>query len=194
VTFDQAGTWQVTARADVSGVGATEITAAFPVLASPALPAPGQRALKTENLTIDSKDEPPGAIDSRAVTDGVIPDKDLHRSTIAEAIQQHRPALVVFATPVYCTSRFCGPVVDAVEKLSQRYADRAAFIHIEIYHDQPKNEINQAAADWLFRNDDLHEPWLYLVGADGKIVDRWGVLWNPDEVAAELRKLPAATI
>jgi hypothetical protein len=192
VTFDQAGTWQVTAQADVGGVGATEITAAFPVLASPALPAPGQKALKTDNLTIDSKKEPPGAIDSRAVADGVIPDKNLHRWTIAEAIRQHRPALVAFATPVYCTSQFCGPVVDAVEQLSQRYADRAAFLHIEIYHDQPKNEINQAAADWLFRNDDLHEPWLYLIGADGKIVDRWGVLWDPDEVAAELRKLPAS--
>jgi hypothetical protein len=64
------------------------------------------------------------------------------------------------------------------------------FIHIEIYHDQVKNEINQAAADWLYRNGDLREPWLYLIGADGKILDRWGVLWNPDEVGAELRALP----
>jgi hypothetical protein len=36
----------------------------------------------------------------------------------------------------------------------------------------------------------MREPWLYLIGADGKIADRWGVLWNPDEVAAELRALP----
>lgn len=91
---------------------------------------------------------------------------------------------------MYCTSQFCGPVVDAVEKLSQRYADRAVFIHVEIYHDFTANEINQAAADWLYRNGDLREPWLYLIGADGKIVDRWGVLWNPDEVGAELRALP----
>ena len=190
VTFDRVGIWQVTARAQVAEVGPMQVTGAFSVAAEPALPAPGQRALKTENLTIDNKDEPPGAIDSRAVGGGPIPDQNLHRWTIAEAIRQHRPALVSFATPVYCESKFCGPVVDAVEQLSQRYDDRAAFIHVEIYHDRVKNEINQAAADWLFRDDELREPWLFLIGADGTIVDRWGVLWDPEEVGAELRKLP----
>ena len=191
VTFDQAGTWQVTVAADVTDVGPTSATAAFTVGSTPALPAPGQPALKTENLTMDSKHEPSGAIDSRAVQSGTVPDQDLHRWTIAEAIQQHRPVLVAFATPVYCTSEFCGPVVDAVEKLSQRYADRAVFIHIEIFHDNAKNEVNQAAADWLYRNGNLQEPWLYLIGADGTILDRWGVLWDPKEVGAELRRLPA---
>ena len=190
VTFDRVGTWQVTATADVEGGGALNVASAFPVAAEPALPAPGQRAPKTDNLTLASKDVPPAAIDSRATTDGSVPDKDLHRWTIADAIAQGRPALVAFATPVYCTSKFCGPVVDEVEKLSQRYADRAVFIHVEIYHDFTAGEINQAAADWLYRNGDLQEPWLYLIGADGRIMDRWGVLWNPDEVGAELRTLP----
>jgi hypothetical protein len=189
VTFDEAGTWQVTVRADVTDVGPVELTTAFVVSAEPALPAPGQRALKTENLTLASKDEPPAAIDSHAADGGAIPDPSLHRWTIAEAIRQQRPALVSFATPVYCESRFCGPVVDAVEQLSKRYADDAVFIHVEIFHDFANNEINEAAADWLYRNGDLREPWLYLIGADGTIVDRWGVLWDPQEVGAELRAL-----
>ena len=191
LTFDEAGTWQVTARADVTDVGPTELTAAFTVAEEPSLPAPGQRALKTENLTVDAKDEPPGAIDSRAADGGPIPDANLHRWTIAEALDQGRAALVSFATPVYCTSEFCGPVVDEVDRLSQRFADRAVFIHVEIFHDKATNEINEAAADWLLRNGDLREPWLYLIGTDGKILDRWGALWDPDEVAAELRALPA---
>jgi hypothetical protein len=190
VTFDQVGTWQVTASSNVEGAGPLQVTAAFPVAGAPALPAPGQPALKTHNLTMRSKDEPLGAIDSRAVTGGSVPDKNLHQWTIADAIAQGKPALVAFATPVYCTSQFCGPVVDAVEKLSRRFADRAVFIHVEIYHDNAAGEINKAAADWLFRNGDMREPWLYLIGADGTIADRWGVLWNPDEVSAELRALP----
>ncbi len=190
VTFDQVGTWQVTVRADVQGAGTAETTAAFPVADEPSQPAPGQKALKTRNLTIGAKDDPASAIDSRAIDGAPIPDPDLHRWTIADAISQGRPTLVVFATPVYCTSEFCGPVVDAVEELSRRYGDRAAFIHVEIWHDNAKGEINSAAADWLFRNDDLREPWLYLIGADGTILDRWGVLWDPREVGAELRVLP----
>jgi len=50
----------------------------------------------------------------------------------ANALAEHRPILAVFATPVYCISRFCGPVTDAVEKLSHEYANRAEFIHVEI--------------------------------------------------------------
>jgi hypothetical protein len=192
VTFDHAGTWQATVRADVQGDGAAEATAAFPVLARPSLPAPGQKALETQNLTIGDKDEPPSAIDSRAIDGAPIPDRNLHRWTIADAIAQGRPALVAFATPVYCMSEFCGPVVEGLEELSKRYADRAVFIHVEIWHDNAKGEINQAAADWLFRNGDLREPWLYLIGADGTILDRWGVLWDPREVGSELRSLPAA--
>jgi hypothetical protein len=191
VTFDQAGTWQVTVRADVQGDGTVEATAAFPVAAQPSLPAPGQKALETQNLTIGDKDEPESAIDSRAIDGAPIPDRNLHQWTIADAIAQGRPALVAFATPAYCMSEFCGPVVDAVEELSKRYADRAVFIHVEIWHDNAKGEINQAAADWLFRNDDLREPWLYLIGADGTILDRWGVLWDPREVGSELRVLPS---
>ncbi len=190
VTFDRAGTWQVTVRAEVQGSGTAEATAAFPVASEPSLPAPGQRALKTQNLTIGAKGDPASAIDSRAIDGAPIPDQNLHRWTIADAIASGRPALVTFATPVYCTSQFCGPVVDAVEELSKRYPDRAVFIHVEIWHDNAKGQINQAAADWLFRNDDLREPWLYLIGADGTILDRWGVLWDPHEVAAELRALP----
>jgi hypothetical protein len=191
VTFDRAGIWTVDVTADVEGIGTQTAQAAFQVADRPALPAPGQAALETENLTIESKGVPPGAIDSRAeVNGGTVPDVGLHEWTIAEALAQHRPILVLFATPVYCVSRFCGPNVDLVEKLSTEYADRAVFIHVEIWRDFQEQVVNQAAADWLYRNDDLTEPWLYLIDADGTIVDRWGSLFSEREVTSELAKLP----
>jgi hypothetical protein len=91
---------------------------------------------------------------------------------------------------VYCISRFCGPVTDAVEKLSHEYANRAEFIHVEIWRNFNKHVINKAAADWLYRNDNLTEPWLYLIGANGTILDRWSSLFDVREVARELQKLP----
>jgi hypothetical protein len=194
VTFDKAGVWQVAVTADVQGSGTQILTAAFPVSTKPALPAPGQEALKTVNLTMASKGVPASAIDSRAL-DGpasAIPDKDLHRWTIAEAIAQHRPALVVFATPVYCVSRWCGPNTDAVQALAQRYKTKAVFIDIEIWREYSakRHVVNKAAADWLYRNGDLVDPWLYLIGADGIIKDRWAPLFDPKEVAKELAALP----
>lgn len=190
VTFDRPGYWRVTVTADVDGSTA-RAASAFAVLDAPSLPAPGEPALRTENLTMDSKD-PAAAIDSRAVTSGEVPDPELHRWTIADAIRAHRPVVVVFATPQYCQSEFCGPVTDAVDDLARDYEDRAVFIHVEIYHDytaQPQ-EINKAAADWLLRDGDLTEPWLYLIGADGTILDRWSTVFDPGQVARELRDLP----
>src|SRR6266545_3175763 len=180
VTFDAPGVWLVLVTADIAGAGIQRARKAFLVEAAPALPAPGQPALRTENLTIHS----------RASIDGSIPDRNLHEWTIAEAIAEHRPALVVFATPLYCISRFCGPVTDAVEQLSHKYADRAVFIHVEIWRNHNKQVINKAAADWLYRNDDLTEPWLYLIGGNGTILDRWSSLFDIHEVGRELQQLP----
>jgi hypothetical protein len=190
VTFDAPGVWSVLVTADIAGSGTQMARKAFLVEDAPALPAPGQAALRTENLTIHSKGVPAEAIDSGASADGAIPDPGLHDWTIAEAIAQHRPVLVVFATPAYCISRFCGPVTDAVEDLSKRYADRAVFIHVEIWRNHNKGVINKAAADWLYRNGDLTEPWLYLIGANGRILDRWSSLFDVQEVARELQQLP----
>ena len=190
VVFDRAGFWTVTVTAEVEGQGALTGKTTFPVAEEPALPAPGQPALATDNLTIDSRGVPKAAIDSRYTSDGTIPDPELHEITIAQALRRHDPALVVFSTPVYCVSRFCGPVTDVVDALSKRYGDRAVFIHIEIWRDFQQQVINQAAADWLYRHGDLTEPWLYLIGADGTIVDRWSALWTRGQVAVELEQLP----
>lgn len=191
VTFDRAGFWRVDVRVDVEGLGPQSATASFTVAEEPALPAPGDPAPATENLTLASKGVPEAAIDSRAVTDGKIPDPELHRWTIARAIAQHRPALVVFSTPVYCVSRFCGPVTDMVQDLAHRYRDRAVFIHVEIWKDYEAQQLNDAATQWLrMPNGDLTEPWLFLIGPDGKILDRWNALWSEDEVAAALQALP----
>jgi len=190
VMFDQAGPWQVAATVDIQGAGSQTLTAAFSVAAKPALPAPGQPALKTDNLTIDSKGVPPSAIDSRALDGAPIPDPDLHRWTIADAIAQHRPVVVVFATPTYCQSQFCGPETDGVEALAKTYGDRAVFIHVEIWRNHDKSIVNEAAADWLYRNGDLVEPWLYVIGSDGVIDDRWGPLFDMRTVEKELGQLP----
>jgi len=41
--------------------------------------------------------------------------------------------MVVVSTPTYCQSRFCGPITDSVSALAQRYGDRMAFVHLEVW-------------------------------------------------------------
>lgn len=192
LSFDEAGVWQATATLDVSGSGTQTLTAAFPVNTTPVLPAPGQKAIPVDNPIIGAKGEPLSAIDSRAQGGAKIPDPELHQITIRTAMAEHKPILAIFSTPVYCQSQFCGPTTDAVEALAKQYADRAVFIHIEIYRKFASSGaiINKAAADWLYRNNDLTEPWMYLIGADGTILNRWGPLFDPNAVGQILAKLP----
>jgi hypothetical protein len=192
VVFDQPGAWQVTVTATVDGVG-RQLATNLGVTEESPIPAPGDRAPKTENLTLDSKGVADGAIDSMAANGGEIQDPELHEWTIARAIEADRPALVLFGTPAFCTSNFCGPEMQEVQRLAREYPDRAVYIHVEIWHryEPPEiQEINEAAAEWLLRGQDMTEPWLYLIGADGVIVDRWGSLFDPEEVATALEALP----
>jgi hypothetical protein len=191
VVFDDPGIWRVTVSAEIDGV-ARELTADLVVTPESPIPAPGDPAPATENLTIDS-DVREGAIDSMADAGAGIPDPELHRWTVAEAIRQGRPALVLIGTPAYCTSLFCGPEVQELQRFAAEYPDRAVYIHIEVWKDYRAEPqvVNEGAAEWLLRDGNMTEPWLFLIGADGRIADRWGSLFDSDEVIAALEALPA---
>jgi hypothetical protein len=196
VTFDDPGVWRATLSIEIDGV-ARRITTDFRVDPESRIPAPGMPAPKTETLTVDSRSRA-GAIDSMADASGEIPDPELHEWTIADAIEQGRPALVLFGTPAYCTSRFCGPEVSELQRLAAEHPDQAVYIHVEIWKEYKPPEtqvVNKGAAEWLLRelpdgSPEMTEPWLFLIGSDGTVADRWGPLFDSAEVAAAIEALP----
>lgn len=189
VTFPEPGIWNATVTASIDAGAPATLDAAFTVYPEHRIPAPGDAALATKNLTMDSKGVPAVAIDSRAQDGADVPDPELHATTIADALRNGRPVLVQFATPVYCQSQFCGPTVEAQEALADEYRGDAEFIHVEIWRDYQESTVNRAAADWLLRDGDLTEPWMFLIDADGTIVERWGPLFDLDDVRASLDAL-----
>lgn len=195
VEFDRPGTWSAEVTARIDGVGTRTLSAAFPVAADPVYPAPGDKAPRTRNATIETNGVAPATLDSAAV-DGVVPDPALHEWTVADALEEGRPIVLIVGTPAYCQSRFCGPETQAIADLASRYDDRAAFIHLEVWKEPPIDEtlvLNEAAAEWIFRDNNFTEPWTFLVGPDGRIVDRWMPLFDPAEIERMLRELPPIT-
>lgn len=94
----------------------------------------------------------PKAIDSRSAAHGSVPDLELHATTVAAVIAAAKPVMVVVSTPVYCISRFCGPITDSVQRLARRYRDRMAFVHAEVWNGAPApRKINREAAEWIYR-------------------------------------------
>jgi hypothetical protein len=101
------------------------------------------------------------------LTTRVPPDRGLLRYSVAASLAAHVPFVVTFATPRYCSSRTCGPVVDVVDDVRRRFARSGIrFIHVEIYkgNDPSKGE-NRWVREWRLPS----EPWTFLVGADGRI-------------------------
>lgn len=191
MTLDRPGYWRAIADGRLDDGRSFEAGAAFTVLASPSIVGVGSPAPRTDNPIIGTPGVPDTAIDSRAIDGAAIPDPELHRTSIAAAIAAGHPALVVFSTPVYCVSRFCGPVTDLVAQLAREYADRADFIHVEIYRDFQAGQVNQAALDWLMPpSGDLREPWTFLIGADGRIAGSWDTVVTRSELEPLLAALP----
>lgn len=180
VEFADAGVWQVAVTAELDGRARTA-TAAFEVLADSAIPNVGDPAPRSENHLPGAPGVPPKAVDSRATDDGSVPDPELHRVTVAQAVTSGKPTMVVVSTPVYCVSRFCGPITETVATLSQRFQDRVEFVHLEVWRDYEGRQLNRAAAEWIYptEKEEAHEPWVFVVGRDGVITHRF------DNVATE---------
>lgn len=185
VGFDRAGLWGVGVVVDL-GDGPQTATATFEVAEEHAIVDVGDDAPRVQNDLVGG-DADPAAIDSRAgVGDGgEVPDPQLHDLTVADAVAAGRPTVVVIATPVYCVSRFCGPIVETIEQMHDEYADVADFIHIEVWKSFDDNELNEAAATWIQTEQGGAEPWVFLIGADGKIAARWDNVLDE----AELREM-----
>lgn len=188
--FDRPGFWGVLVTAQLKGQKEQTAQAAFEVKEKSQVPFVGQDAPRTENLTVASADAPKKAIDSRVTDTGQFPDPELHQGTVAQAIAQKKPILVVISTPVYCVSRFCGPITEMVAGLAAKYSDRAAFSHLEVWRNFEEKQINKGAAEWIYRNEDATEPWVFLIGSDGKVAARWDNVATAAEIEPLLGALP----
>jgi len=189
--FDKAGRWGVIANVSF---GTTKVTAqgTFDVADRSRIPGPGDPAPVTDNPLPGAAGVEAKAIDSRAEGEGV-PDRLLHSMSVASARQQNLPAVVVVSTPVYCVSRFCGPITESVETLATEFEGQAAFVHLEVWQNFEKKQVNEFVADWVYpdRKGDLLEPWVFVVGRDGTITHRFDNIAGDDELRAAVAQVTA---
>jgi hypothetical protein len=94
-----------------------------------------------------------------------IPPDTQNRVDYADVLGKE-PIVLLFATPQFCQSRVCGPVVDVAEQVKDQYGDKAAFIHMEIYNDNdPSKGVRPQVRAFRLPS----EPWLFAI-------DRLGVI------------------
>lgn len=206
--------FETTARAEAIGVegsedaDATEIFVTYLEIAEPgtywvlAEPVGGRRIQAVGNVVVAKKTEAPDigdlAVASKtptiestggdfaALTTQKPPDRELLRVSIAQALAAKEPFVVTFATPQFCTTRTCGPVVDVVDTVRKRFDGRGIhFIHVEIYaNNDPAQGTNRWVKEWKLPT----EPFTFVVGSDGRVKDRFEGTVSVRELAAAVER------
>lgn len=94
-----------------------------------------------------------------------VPPDTMNKVDYAEALGK-KPIVLLFATPKFCQSRVCGPVVDVAEQAQLEYGDEADFIHMEIYKE---NDPAQPTRPQVRAFRLPSEPWLFTIDRKGRI-------------------------
>jgi hypothetical protein len=177
LSFDRPGAWgiEILARQGDGPVEAARLRVT--ALGAPRAPLPGTPAPRSRNLVAGD------VSDLRTIDSSEPPDPRLHQTRIADAIAQGRPQVIVFATPRYCASRVCGPVLDVVRTLIPAYGSRVAFIHQEIWQGPPGQAFAPTVQEWNLQS----EPWIFLVDERGLVRVRFEGLTTRLELEAAVR-------
>lgn len=122
------------------------------------------------------------------------PEPSFYELSIDQAIAAHRPFVLAFATPAFCTSGQCGPTLDILKQVA-RQEPGFAFINVEPYRLeytngrlQPVLDANgqlqpaQATIDYGL----VSEPWVFVVDGEGRIAASFEAIVSPAELTAAI--------
>lgn len=107
--------------------------------------------------------------DLSVITSDPDPDPAMYESSVADAVTSGSPTVITFATPAFCTSEACGPMLDQVKALQASYPD-VEFVHVEVYDDLQVTDFEDltvvpAVEEWGLPS----EPWVFVVDEGGAV-------------------------
>lgn len=119
------------------------------------------------------------------LTSDQTPVESFYEMTVAEAVETG-PSVLVFATPAWCTSQSCGPMLDQVQELVPDYPD-LNYVHVEIYeniHVTNREEliVVPTVEEWGLPS----EPWLYVTDDIGTVTAAFEGAVSDEELRAAL--------
>lgn len=116
------------------------------------------------------------------------PDPRFYEMTVAEAVTSGQPSVIVFATPQFCQTSACGPMLEDVKTIAAGYPD-VNFVHVEVFtgFNEPGfapdgAHLAPAVVEWGLTT----EPWVFVVDARGVVTHRFEGVMDPTELEAAL--------
>jgi hypothetical protein len=178
--FATAGRWG--AEVSVAGHGLKEtVRTNFDVRKQSSTPALGARVPASDTPTATT------ARGIKKISTDRHPEPRFYTTSVAEALRSHEPFVLVFATPKFCVSQTCGPMLDNVKKAAKDF-ENITFIHVEPYElpvDPSQPRPVPAALQWGLPS----EPWVFVVDGRGRLVAKYEGAMSPGELSAQLERL-----
>jgi hypothetical protein len=189
VDLDCAGEWglEVTVRL-ADGTTAAE-RMRFEVHASGTTPAVGQPAPRSDSPIARTFEE------IRLISTDPDPFPGAYERSVAEVVTAGQPSLVLFATPAFCQTGYCGPTVNLVKAVAADYADRIGFVNVEPYRLQMTANGLQPVLDTDGQLQPVQavldygipvEPYLFVVDAAGDVFAKFEGVVGEDELRASI--------
>jgi hypothetical protein len=179
-TFDRPGLW--TATVDLDGKETSQV---FTVdeRANVSLLQVGETLPRVDTPTEDD----PRGVEPICTDEPLCP---LHATTLDQALAAGRPVALLVATPAYCQTGLCGPVLDLLVEGAGSHPD-VQFIHAEVWADAaakggPMNAERAPIVDAVGLN---FEPSLFLADDRGQILERLDNVYDRTELDIALRRL-----
>lgn len=181
--FDLAGLWGVEVEVRLADGGAARQRVGFEVMGESKSLGPGEKAAPIHTLVLDDVNQ-----DLSRLTSSPDPNPALHKTRLDDAVSNGKPTVLLFATPAYCQTRFCGPAYEVTGELERDFGQQVNFVYVEVFSGLPDPattnwQPTEAASAFGIES----EPWIYLIDADGTIVYRLEGLFTTDEVERQLK-------
>ena len=187
--FAHAGDWGIEVTGTATGKPDRTARVIFSVRETTQTPAIGADAPPSDTMTGTD----PATI--AAISTDTHPDSRFYTLSVKDAIAAGKPFVLIFATPLFCVSRTCGPALDLVKQVAPSYVGRVNFIHVEPYVLEVANGRTQQVVDALGHPQPVHavlewglptEPYVFVVDARGKVSAKFEGMAFPDELTAAL--------
>ncbi|MCE2464170.1 MAG: hypothetical protein J4F46_09760, partial [Dehalococcoidia bacterium] len=184
LTFDTPGNWSIEISIRDDGGQDRRTDLAFEVKETPLAVAVGSPAVASRNKTLDSV----GSISQ--LTTGSLQDPDLYQTTISDAIASGLPTVVVMASPAFCINAVCGPQVEVLKELKDKYKGQANFIHVDFYDnpdeiqgDLTRARVSPTVLEWGLSSAE----WTFVIDRQGIVSDRFESFATFDELEQALQ-------
>ncbi len=107
-----------------------------------------------------------------------------HDVTLTDALLAGKPVAYLIGTPAFCQTGTCAPALESMIAVQDRFGEAFTWVHAEVYNDNTATVTTDAvgAANLTF------EPALFVIGADGNVIERLDAVWDETELVEVLER------